>query len=44
MVEVKNDAAALVRIQCERSALHATVAVNAAPPHLMEGLLIKPAP
>src|SRR5580700_632985 len=34
-VEVKNDTAALVRIQCERGAVLATVVVNAAPPHLV---------
>lgn len=43
-VEVKNDTAALVRLQCERGAVNATVVVNAAPPHLLEGLLLEPAP
>ncbi len=43
-VEVKNDTSALVRLQCERGALNATVVVNAAPPHLIDGLLLKPAP
>jgi hypothetical protein len=43
-VQVKNDMAALVRVQCERGAIHATIAVNPAPPHLVEGLLLKPAP
>ena len=43
-VEVKNDTTALVSLQCERGALHATVVVNSAPPHLVEGLLLKPAP
>jgi hypothetical protein len=41
---VKNDTTALVRLQCERGALHATVVVNAAPSHLIDGLLLKPAP
>jgi len=43
-VEVKNDRAALVRLQCERGAVLATVVVNAAPPHLIDGLMLKPAP
>jgi hypothetical protein len=43
-VEVKSDTAALVRLQCQRGAVHATVTVNAAPPHFIEGLLLKPAP
>ena len=43
-VEVKSDKAALVRLQCERGAVHVTVVVNAAPPHLIDGLLLKPAP
>ncbi len=43
-VEVRSDTAALVRVQCERGAIHATIVVNAAPPHLVDGLLLKPAP
>ncbi len=43
-VQVKNDASAVVRLQCERGAVNATVVVNAAPPHLIDGLLLKPAP
>jgi hypothetical protein len=43
-VQVKNDTAAIVRLQCERGAVHATIVVNAAPPHLIDGLLLKPAP
>jgi hypothetical protein len=42
-VHVKNDSTALVRLQCERGAVNATVVVNPAPPHLIEGLLLKPA-
>ncbi len=43
-VEAKDDKTALVRIQCEHGALLATVVVNGAPPHLVDGLLLKPAP
>jgi hypothetical protein len=43
-VDVKSDRSALVRLQCERGAVHATVVVNGAPPHLIDGLLLKPAP
>ena len=42
--QVKSDTAAVVRIQCEHGAINATIVVNAAPPHLIEGLLLKPAP
>jgi hypothetical protein len=42
--QVKNDTSALVRLQCERGAINATIVVSPAPPHLVEGLLLKPAP
>lgn len=41
--QVKNDTTALVRLQCERGAINATIVVSPAPPHLIEGLLFKPA-
>ena len=41
---VKSETGALVRLQCERGALNATIAVNPAPPHLIEGLLLQPTP
>lgn len=42
-VKVKDETTAVVRLQCEHGALNATIAVNPAPPHLIEGLLLKPA-
>jgi hypothetical protein len=44
--QVKNDFgwAAEARLQCERGAINASIVVNPAPPHLIEGLLLKPAP
>jgi len=39
--KVKSDTAAQVRLQCERGAENVTVVVNAAPPHLIEGVLLK---
>lgn len=41
---VKSDTAAQVRLQCEHGAENVTVVVNAAPPHFIEGLLLKLAP
>jgi hypothetical protein len=40
---VKSETTTVIHIQCERGALTATLVVNPAPPHLVEGLLIKPA-
>jgi hypothetical protein len=40
-VKVKDDSSAMVRLQCERGALNATIVVN--PSHLIDGLLLKPA-
>jgi len=31
---------AVVRLQCEHGAVNATIVVNPAPPHLVEGLLL----
>ena len=42
-VLVKDQMGALVRLQCECGAVDATIAVNPAPPHLIDGLLLKPA-
>jgi hypothetical protein len=41
--QVKNETSATVRLQCERGAVSATIVVNPAPAHLVDGLLIKPA-
>jgi hypothetical protein len=42
-VTVKDDTKAIVRLQCEHGGLNATIVVNPAPPHLIDGLLLKPA-
>jgi hypothetical protein len=42
-VTVKDDTKAIVRLQCEHGALNATIQVNPAPAHLIDGLLLKPA-
>ena len=42
-VQVAGETKALVRLQCERGALDATIVVNPASPHLIDGLLLKPA-
>jgi len=33
----------VVKLQYEKGAVNATIVVNPAPPHLVEGLLLKPA-
>jgi hypothetical protein len=42
-VKVKDETSAIVRLQCEHGAVNAAIVVNPAPPHLVEGLLLKPA-
>ena len=40
--QVKNETTAVVRLQCERGAINATIVVDSAPPHQIDGLLLKP--
>jgi hypothetical protein len=42
-VQVKDETAAVVRLSCERGGVNATIVVNPAPPHLVDGILLKPA-
>jgi hypothetical protein len=42
-VKVKDETTAIVRLQCEKGTFNAAIIVNPAPPHLIEGLLLKPA-
>jgi hypothetical protein len=42
-LKVKDETTAVVKLQCEKGAVNATIVVNPAPPHLVEGLLLKPA-
>jgi hypothetical protein len=42
--QLKSETGEQVRLLCERGAVRATIVVNPATPHVIEGLLLQPAP
>jgi hypothetical protein len=43
VVKLESETTAVVRVDCDRGADNVVITINPEPPHLIEGLLLKPA-